>query len=156
MKKFLLFSLLLLSLSANAKVRYVMKLASGKTVYKDSVVTIRPHIGGAVEYLTVTIMNKTEKRVVVQWDGVRLGGSQIAFISDDIFQINNPKADEMLMGNGVTTKTLQKRYRTAIPLVDKKKLKKGGRQTIYLSIPLLVDGKEHDIDTEWIVEAVKE
>lgn len=157
MKKIVLFLMLLIPLTLSAKWKYVVSYntPSGPSYYEKDSIKVDVYMGSN-DYLMVTIYNSTDQRVTVEWEGVKITGSHIAFLSDYIYQLNNPRPAEIITAHNVTFKSICKRYSTRVPIVDKKKLKKGEDDYFYLDIPMKVGEKINDISLKFYVKMIKE
>lgn len=100
--------------------------------------------------ILICVGNRTEERIYIEWENVRINGSQIAFANDYIQDINNPHADEMIMSKETGSKRVLSRR--LIPLFDKEKVDDGYSDNIIILLPIRV-GKDdyHDMKLNCIV-----
>lgn len=145
MRKIIFLLLLFLPMTLFAKKDIVLHYndINGTNVYEDSIVSIKLSLYLDSE-LGIFITNQTENRISIEWENVKINGTHISFSSDDIYDYNDTKSDEVLTAYGVLIKTITKRYSVLMPIVDKKKIKKEGSDCFYLLLPIRTADNIHD------------
>lgn len=151
----ILFAILLsvMTLSAHARTDYKVSLIDTGALYSeycDSLLSFRLSVSSKLGRLYVYMFSKTDKRITIEWENVRLQGSKIAFSTDYQFEVNRPHDEETVLPQEFTHKCILKR--SGLPIVDKKKIKKQGYDIIYFRLPIRVGDEVYDISTEWKVE----
>ena len=155
MKKLILFALItLLPMVASAKEYELYCKVDGNLTggpfYEDSNVRIEFEYRYFEGYfLRVRVINKTDKRITIEWENARLLDNQICFDTDNIYSYNNPKPDEVVHANSSSTKKIGERKRPDNrPFIFNEDLiKKHGESVRRLIIPIkLLSGEIVDYD----------
>jgi len=114
MKKILLVLILIMPMAMMAK-EYelycsVGDVSTGGPFFEDdsvrfefSYTSLYPH------FLKVKVINKTDKRITVEWENVRLSDDPICFRTDNLYSFNNPKPDEVIHAKSSSTKEIGER-----------------------------------------------
>lgn len=144
MKKLILFALItLLPMVASAKEYELYCKVDGNLTggpfYEDSNVRIEFEYRYFEGYfLRVRVINKTDKRITIEWENARLLDNQICFDTDNIYSYNNPKPDEVVHANSSSTKKIGERkspyYRNFVFNDDL--IKKNGNSLNHLIVPI--------------------
>lgn len=143
MKKIIFLFLLLLPMTAGAK-EYELycsigDVSTGGPFFEDDSVrfdfewhSYSPH------FLKVVIKNKTNSRIVVEWENSRISNAPVCFRSDNIFTFNNAKADEVVHSGSKSEKEIGERespeYRSLVFYDDL--IKRNGNCTNKVIIPI--------------------
>lgn len=155
MKKLILFALItLLPMVASAK-EYELycsigDVSTGGPFLEDSNVRFEFEYRYFEGYfLRVKVINKTDKRITIEWENARISGEQICFDTDNIYSYNNPKPDEVVHANSSAYKKIGERkspdYRPFI--FNEDLIKKHGESVRRLIIPIkLPSGEIVDYD----------
>lgn len=90
------------------------------------------------DFLKVKIINKTESRVAVEWENVRLLDSPICFRSDNLNTFNLPKANEVIHSKSSSTKEIGERQEPSErhEIFNLSTLKKRGHSYNELILPI--------------------
>mgnify|MGYP007011297507 FL=1 len=144
MKKLLLFSLFaFVSFSIHGKkvymnARIVEPLCNSDEYANDSIaIRVSPF---RELFAFVSIQNKLDERIYVEWSNFRWDGSQIAFDSDSRLFMDQPKQDEAIMAGENTDKYIVLKELIGsnwiTPWYHEKDFKKGGTQTSVMIVPV--------------------
>lgn len=89
-------------------------------------------------FLRVKVINKTDRRITIEWENAMISGEQICFDTDNIYSYNNPKPDEVVHANSSAYKKIGERksldYRSI--LFEDDFIKKHGESVCHLIIPV--------------------
>lgn len=116
----------------------------GPKEFRDSVLVVRV-IPMGYDQIYVSTINLSDSRIEIEWENARVDGSHIASPNDYIFELNRPRQDEVILPGSISSKLICKRYSTLVPIIDKKKIKKEGKDGFTLMLPYRKEGKEIDL-----------
>lgn len=148
MKKLFLLTLIMLpmvAIGADNKYKLVID-GTNESVYEDSLVKIEAEIWDDLEVLQLVIVNKSPTRMYIEWEGAKIYGSHVAFLTDTQADLNRQKHPEPVASGSVCVKMICKRYSSRMPIA------KGSGDHFYLTIPMKIGDVFHDVDIKYIVE----
>ena len=158
MKKFLLFSLFAFaSLSIHGKKVYmearIIEPSCDSDEYANDSIAIRVSPSREL-FAYVSIQNKLDERIYIEWSNFRWDGSQIAFDDDSRLFMNQPKQDEVIMAGENTYKNIVQKNLVGsswiTPWYREKDFKNGGTQTSEMIVPIrFSSGKIKDYKIEF-------
>ena len=82
-----------------ARIRVLSPIWNDSPSFEDECLRIHFYLDIS-EILGITITNKTTDRFYIEWENARYFGGKIVFGNDSKISMMNPKADEMVAGNG--------------------------------------------------------
>lgn len=155
MKKFLLALVMIVPMfaftfpaEAKKKGSVKMKLISSSVDYKkfttDSIIDASFYKSGD-SFITVYIRNKTDKKIVIEWEGATVDYGKVIFDTDrPITMDSQPKTEEVVYPHRSSNiKEITSRYKYMssglYPLYKEKELKKGKVENVKVSIPIRTD-----------------
>ena len=143
MKKLILLLMILLPVVAGAK-EYELycsigDISTGGPFLEDSNVRFEFEYRYFEGYfLRVKVINKTDKRITIEWENARISDNQICFDSDNIYSYNNQKPDEVIHANSSSNKkiSVRKRPDNRPFIFNEDLIKKHGESVRRLIIPI--------------------
>lgn len=144
MKKLLLFSLFAFAtFSMHGKKVYmearIIEPSCDSDEYVNDSVAIRVSPFREL-FAFVSVQNKLDERIYIEWSNFRWDGSQIAFDNDSRLFMDQPKQDEAIMAGENTDKYIVQKELIGsswiTPWYREKDFKKGGTQTSVMIVPV--------------------
>ncbi len=120
-------------------------------IYQDSCVKVTFEFEyiplNGVKYLMVDILNKTEDRIYIEWENVKINKSKINFLFDSKLKNDFKKEDECIFdGESSGYRFLQKDLEISASNVESKDiyLRKNGDSQLQVRLPIRFDEKTKD------------
>lgn len=161
MRELLIFLMLLLPIIGNAKKKKVAyKLCVEAPVMSD----IPQYENDSVCFdfdwfgcfLKIRVGNKTNKRVFVEWENVRMNDNPICFDDDNAFTYQTPKENEVIHAGSYSRKTIMKRnnFDYYAPLFSKFMLEEFHHAFVRLIVPIKYETETVDYNIRLVLKEI--
>ncbi len=159
MRKILIFLAILLPIVCNAKKKKVTyKLCIASPVVCDTPRYENDSVCFDFDWLNcflkVTIDNKTNKRMSVEWENVRINDGLICFDDDNAFTYQAPKESEVIHTGSHSRRMIMKRsnFDYYAPLFSKFMLEKFHEASVRLIIPIRYETETVDYNIRLVLK----
>ena len=116
--------------------------------YEDSIVKVIFSMSWNTNFLSITIENKTDDRVYIEWENARFNNAKLVFDDDTRESMKNEKADEVVIAHSNTKKLVtSKKYvldSSLKPITKKSIIKKNGYDSAQIILPMKYKDKNCD------------